>query len=376
MPLLALATLLLANSGPIWIGVDSLDPDVPPQLVERLKTSAADHLGLRQRQNEDLSVWRARLTTIDKAFREGNLQASRVAVERLINELSSEQHPWLESVDLLAESLLMLGQIQLLLNDELGAAAAFQSHHALRPETPPDASLYRPFVLRAYESLAVATLAGARRSLQVTARPAGATVWLDGKPRGQAPMTVSGLLPGRHYLRIVAGARSVQQVVDLGNEGRVVGADLGADAQTAGAFFSAWRERSGPERLQRAAAASGQGQVRFAVAVRRIKDRFELYGVRFSERGQIKGLISVPLADAKADLAPFGNLVRALRDGAVSVPSQSQSERAFGRARSRLRPVMIGAIASGLVVAAASVAALSLWMRDDSGIVIDPGGLR
>jgi hypothetical protein len=374
--LLALVTMLLVNSGPIWIGVDALDPDVPPQLVERLETEAAHHLGLRQQQNEDLSIWRDRLVAIDTSFRQGNLQASRSAVERLINQLSSEQHPWLESIDMLSESLLMLGQIQLLLDDELGAAAAFQSHHALRPDSTPDASLYRPVVLRSYERLAVATLAGARRSLQVVARPAGATVWLDGKPRGQTPMTLTGLLPGRHYLRIVAGARSIQQVVDLGSEGRVVSADLGADAQTAGAFFSAWRERSGTERLQRAAAASGQGRVRFAVGISRTEKGFELHGVRFAQSGQVAGLISVPLAAADSDLQPLGNLLRSLRDGQASQPSQSQSAHAFGLPRSRLRPVVIGAIASGLVVAAASAAALSLWLRDDSGIAIDPGGLR
>jgi len=137
-----------------------------------------------------------------------------------------------------------------------------------------------------------------------------------------------------------------------------------------------WRERAGLARLERAVAASGQGRERFAVGVSRQERSFELYGVRFSPAGQMVGLTTLVLADAQADLTPLGNWVSALRDGAVTLPSSEQKIRAFGRGKSRLKPVMIGALASGLVVTAVSVAALSLWLRDDTGIVIDPGGLR
>ena len=374
--MLTLSLLMMATSGPIWIGVDALESDVPPVLVERLQVGAAEFLGLRQAEKANIEAWQERLAAVDAAFRQGNLEASRGAVVRLIANLTADSHPWLESIDLLADALLMLGQIQLLLDDELGAAAAFQSHHALRPQSPPNPSLYRPLVLKAYDRLAVATLAGARRSLQVQVRPAGATIWLDGKPRGQAPMTVSALLPGRHYLRIVAGARSVQQIVDLGNEGRVIGADLGTDAQTAGAFFATWRERAGVERLQQAASASGHGRVRFAVGVVRVKDAFELFGLRIGSSGQIVGLGVVRLESAQAPLEPMQEMLRSLRDGSAPPPSASLSSRAFGEAPSRVKPVLFGAVASGVLVAAVAAVGLTLWMQDNSGIVIEPGGLR
>lgn len=374
--MLTLSLLMMATPGPIWIGVDALESDVPPVLVERLQVGAAEFLGLRQAEKANIQAWQDRLAAVDTAFRQGNLEASRGAVVRLIADLTADSHPWLESVDLLADALLMLGQIQLLLDDELGAAAAFQSHHALRPQSPPNPSLYRPVVLKAYDRLAVTTLAGARRSLQVQVRPAGATIWLDGKPRGQAPMTVSALLPGRHYLRIVAGARSVQQIVDLGNEGRVIGADLGADAQTAGAFFAAWRERAGTQRLQRAASASGHGRVRFAVGVVRAKEAFELFGLRIGSSGQIVGLGVVRLESAESSLKPVQEMLRGLRDGSAPPPSTSLSSRAFGQAPSRIKPVIFGAMASGVLVAAVAAVGLTLWMQDSSGIVIEPGGLR
>ena len=156
-------------------------------------------MGLRQAQAAQIESWKQRLAAINVTFRRGNLEASRGAVERLIGAMSASTHPWLDSVELLAESLLMLGQIQLLLDDELGAASAFQQHHALLPDAFLDPSLYRPEVLSAYERLAVTTLAGASQPI-AEVRPAGATIWLDGKPKGQAPMTISNSSQ-RHYLR-------------------------------------------------------------------------------------------------------------------------------------------------------------------------------
>ena len=372
----AVTLMVVMASGPVWIGVDALESEVPPALVERLQLKSAEFLGLRQAQAAQIESWKQRLAAINTTFRRGNLEASRGAVERLIGAMSANTHPWLDSVELLAESLLMLGQIQLLLDDELGAASAFQQHHALLPDAFLDPSLYRPEVLSAYERLAVTTLAGARRSLTVEVRPAGATIWLDGKPKGQAPMTISNLVPGRHYLRVVAGARSVQQVMDLGREGRVVRADLGADAQTAGAFFSVWRERLGAERLTRAAATTGQGRVRFAVGVVRAAQGFDLFGLRLSEAGVIEGLTVANLTAQDAPLKPLGDLLRSLRDASAPPPSEQLLERAMGRAPNQLRPVVIGAVASGVVVAVLSGVGLALWLEDGSGVVIDPGGLR
>jgi len=367
--------LLLAAQGPVWIGVGSLDSDLDAATIERIDASAAEALGLRQRQEEDLSAWRARQEQIDQSFRQGNLEASRSASIRLIADLGSADHAWLGSIDLLATSLLMLGQIELERGDELSAAAAFQSHYALRPGATPNPALYRPVVLRAYERLGMAILAGARRRLQVVARPVGSTIWLDGKPRGQAPMSLTGLSPGRHYLRVVAGSRSIQQAVDLGREGRVVTLDLGAGAQSADAFFAAWRRRAGIDPLVAVTSAQGLGRDRFAVGVVDAAEGLHLYGVRLAADGSLSALVVTELKDAK-DLGPVADLVRSLRDGAATRPTEAGIIRAFGQPASRLRPLIIGAAASGVAVAVASAIGVYLWANDRSGIVIDPSGLR
>ena len=374
--MLALMLMMTVDSGPVWVGVHALESNVPPALVDRLQISAAEFLGLRQVQQAKVELWENRLAQVNTSFREGNLEASRRAVSQLIQDLTASTHPWLASVDLLAESLLMLGQIQLLLDDELGAAAAFQSHHALRPNSAPDPTLYRPEVLYAYDRLAVAILAGVRRSVQVEVRPAGAAIWLDGRPRGQAPMTIKALLPGRHYLRIVAGTRSIQRVVDLGNKGIVIRADLGADAQTAGAFFTAWRERQGPERFERAASLSGQGRPRFAVGVVRAGSDYDLFGVRVDSAGRIEGLSVVRLKAGQSSLDSVSDLLRSLRDASAPPPSHQLARRAFGQSPNQFKPVILGAVVSGVVVTALSVVGLALWFDDSSGIVIEPEGVR
>ena len=371
--LTVLMSLMLAATGPVWIGVDAVDPQISPELVQRAQQAAAEALGLRQRRHGDLSAWQGRLGAVDAAFRQGNLEASRSALNRLIQELEAPGHPWLESVDLLADALLMLGQIHLHLQDELAAASAFQRHHALRPNSRPDPSLFRPEVLQAYDRLAVSNLAGVRRTLRIEARPAGATIWIDGKPRGQSPMEVSGLLPGRHYLRVVAGARSVQAVVDLGSEGKSQSFDLGADAQTVAAFFDAWRRQQGAATVVEASRRSGMGNARIAVGLGRAAAGTELIGLRIGPTGSIEQLVRSPMEGE--DLRPLADLVRQLRDGGGSTPTEDQIEGVFGRPPSQVRPVVIGAVASGLVVVVGAAVGLSLWLYVDSGIVIDPGGL-
>ena len=132
-------TLMIADTGPIWIGVDALESDVPPALVERLQLGAAEFLGLRQAQQAKTGVWQNRLAAVNSSFRQGNLEASRAAVTRLIEELSADTHPWLVSVDLLAESLLC--SVKSVVDDELGGRC-FSKSSCASSQSSPDPSLY------------------------------------------------------------------------------------------------------------------------------------------------------------------------------------------------------------------------------------------
>ena len=100
---------------------------------------------------------------------------------------------------------------------------------------------------------------------------------------------------------------------------------------------------------------------------------FDLFGLRLSEAGVIEGLAVANLTAQGAPLKPLGDLLRSLRDASAPPPSEQLLERAMGRAPNQLRPVVIGAVASGVVVAVLSGVGLALWLEDGSGVVIDPG---
>jgi hypothetical protein len=56
---------------------------------------------------------------------------------------------------------------------------------------------------------------GQSASLAIRSHPPGARVWIDGRPRGQTPLTVGQLSPGQHELILQGATGRVQQRVDL-----------------------------------------------------------------------------------------------------------------------------------------------------------------
>ena len=74
---------------------------------------------------------------------------------------------------------------------------------------------------------------------------------------------------------------------------------------------------------------------------------FDLFGLRLSEAGVIEGLAVANLTAQDAPLKPLGDLLRSLRDASAPPPSEQLLDRAMGRAPNQLRPVVIGAVASG-----------------------------
>ena len=59
----AVTLMVVMASGPVWVGVDALESEVPPALVERLQLKSAEFLGLRQAQAAQIESWKQRLTS-------------------------------------------------------------------------------------------------------------------------------------------------------------------------------------------------------------------------------------------------------------------------------------------------------------------------
>lgn len=72
-------------------------------------------------------------------------------------------------------------------------------------------ALFPPEILKYSEALR-RTMANAKGTLIVRSEPAGANVWVDGQPRGQAPMTLEGLASGQHAVVVALGGRAPEHL--------------------------------------------------------------------------------------------------------------------------------------------------------------------
>lgn len=129
---------------------------------------------------------------------EDALAAIREAVVLLESHARSR-----EDFDLLAEALLVRGMAELALGRDEAARESFLAAARLRPERQLEEGRYPPQVRERYEQLRSELRAEPASSLTITTRPGGASLVLDGEPRGSAPDTLYAT-SGRHQLRVEA----------------------------------------------------------------------------------------------------------------------------------------------------------------------------
>lgn len=91
---------------------------------------------------------------------------------------------------------------------------------AARPDYVPDPGLAPPKVASRYQAIKK-RLKERTVSLEVTSRPAGAEIVIDGRSVGLTPQELTGLLPGRHWVSLRLGDQRYDQRVFLkeGNKG-------------------------------------------------------------------------------------------------------------------------------------------------------------
>ncbi|MDI7267314.1 MAG: PEGA domain-containing protein [Myxococcota bacterium] len=98
----------------------------------------------------------------------------------------------------LARALVSLGTLAYLNGDELGCEEHFRTAHIMNPQVLPDADLF-PDVVDVHNRIAREMRGLAAGTLLVEAVPGGAEVWVDGVPRGPAPVRLD-VPPGRHVV--------------------------------------------------------------------------------------------------------------------------------------------------------------------------------
>lgn len=84
------------------------------------------------------------------------------------------------------------------------ASAAFQELATIHPDLEPDPGVVPPASLAAFRAAVTQVRARGQATLGLGSEPAGAVVYIDGRPQGVTPVRISDLTRGRHRLLVAA----------------------------------------------------------------------------------------------------------------------------------------------------------------------------
>ncbi|MEO1228407.1 MAG: PEGA domain-containing protein [Myxococcota bacterium] len=156
----------------------------------------------RARNRVEASVGRAEqlLASGREAMASGNMAKAVKRLRRAAATLE-EAAPGGVDLSLLPEVWLALGVASFRDGEEAEADAALARAVFFAPERRLSPSDYPPVFVREYEEARAAVLQRSRGKIDVPS-PAGARVWLDGRSVGRAPVVMTEVLPGTHWIRV------------------------------------------------------------------------------------------------------------------------------------------------------------------------------
>ncbi len=190
--------------------------------------------GLRRLPDEELSALREGARRVEPPCLEEARRLLEAGKEHCLNfrfeegreALTRAEDAFLDALpdtgepDLLIETLAYKGACAMDHDDDEGYREAFSKLLTLSPDHRLDERLHAPNVIHAFEDVRHQVRSVPRVSFTVTSAPPLATVTLNGVRRGETPITLTGLLPGRHALRVeAAGHDPWSGVVEVGPDG-------------------------------------------------------------------------------------------------------------------------------------------------------------
>jgi len=255
---LALAIALLAGAGAQGmerLGVLAVadppkgpDPDLT-ELAHQLRAACRDRVG----GVEEVSSMRARLlgqgsnatpSELDRAYggalavyQNGEFESSVRTLRAILDDLEALPETE-ESYFQWKRALLRLAYAELTVGDQREFEAALARLARTEPTLQPDPEQYSPTFRRRFEEVKAKVRALPRRKLAVVAEGTEGTVYVNGRPMGKTPLTLT-LPAGAYRIGGAAGALRVPSVaVDLQAEDRSVVLDF--------ALAESLRVNSGP----------------------------------------------------------------------------------------------------------------------------------
>lgn len=183
--------------------------------VEAADWSAADQrfLGYDNAALQHITEARRLLEEGSQAYLDLQLDNATELLGQAIEEFDASQSA-LEDESGLGQALLYLGASYVFNGQTRTGRRVFERLHRQMPHIKPDPNEFPPEVVEQYERSAPRSNDGA---IHIMSDPSGAIAYVDFVPRGQTPITVTGLPPGEHTVRLTRpGATPYIEQVDLG----------------------------------------------------------------------------------------------------------------------------------------------------------------
>lgn len=185
--------------------IDALRDDVlAARELEDLGDGAARR-ALEEPVDLEKTAERAAVAHANTALADAKSSFTRFEYDEALGELRLAEavlrtvNPTADVVSALADVNLLVGLAHAGRKDEARALEAFRLVRNLAPDRSAlDPGLYKPQIVALYEKAGEAD--GAPGLANVSSEPSGATVWIDGRAVGPAPIELPTLAAGDHYL--------------------------------------------------------------------------------------------------------------------------------------------------------------------------------
>jgi hypothetical protein len=195
--------------------------DVPPPIQDQILASVARHLrdqfrlGAMAGRSVGRAIFGAETRGMEEAIerfrakvREGRSAYDTIKIQRAIKvlgearELGSLVGPELTEPDLLTQMHLYTGLSWLATGKAEQAAAEFRQAVTMGDELKLDPRKFPPDVVSAFEKSKRELRSGRPAQVEFLSKPAGASVFLDGRRLGVTPLKDHPVYPGYHFVRM------------------------------------------------------------------------------------------------------------------------------------------------------------------------------
>jgi len=195
--------------------------DVPPPLQDQILASIARHLreqfrvGAVAGRSVGRAIFGAETSGMEEAVerfkasvREGRSAYDTIKIQRAIKVLSDARElgslvgPELTEPGLLTQMHLYMGLSWLATGKNEAAAAEFRQAITMGDELKLDPRKFPPDVVGAFEKAKRELRSGRPAQVEFVSKPAGATVYLDGRRLGVTPLKDQPVYPGYHFVRM------------------------------------------------------------------------------------------------------------------------------------------------------------------------------